>query len=204
MKIILLLLLIISNVSYASVTYDLTGGNLNYTGPWASNSPNVEATLTIINEVSQTLTDKQDILDFFNSSLFSVKMTTSSGLLSEMNNSNSSWEYMDEDITNVSQTLSINSNQICLQFNTPDYNSGVRLLLRGSSSNVGVVQFTQINNPSWMYQTYADFDYHAVNHWSDFKTYNSPFTFNAVPEPSALSLLAVGLGGLAMMRRRRS
>ena len=28
--------------------------------------------------------------------------------------------------------------------------------------------------------------------------------FNTVPEPSALSLLAVGLGGLAMMRRRRS
>jgi len=30
------------------------------------------------------------------------------------------------------------------------------------------------------------------------------FTATAVPEPSALSLLAVGLGGLAMMRRRRS
>ena len=29
-------------------------------------------------------------------------------------------------------------------------------------------------------------------------------TINAVPEPSALSLLAVGLGGLAVMRRRRS
>ena len=28
--------------------------------------------------------------------------------------------------------------------------------------------------------------------------------FNVVPEPSALSLLAVGLGGLAMLRRRRS
>jgi hypothetical protein len=29
-------------------------------------------------------------------------------------------------------------------------------------------------------------------------------TFGIVPEPSAVSLLAVGLGGLAMMRRRRS
>jgi len=29
-------------------------------------------------------------------------------------------------------------------------------------------------------------------------------TLNIVPEPSALSLLAIGLGGLAMMRRRRS
>ena len=30
------------------------------------------------------------------------------------------------------------------------------------------------------------------------------FRIAAVPEPSALSLLAFGLGGLAMMRRRRS
>ena len=30
------------------------------------------------------------------------------------------------------------------------------------------------------------------------------FRVAMVPEPSALSLLAVGLGGLAMMRRRRS
>ena len=32
----------------------------------------------------------------------------------------------------------------------------------------------------------------------------SGFTISTVPEPSALSLLAVGLGGLAMIRRRRS
>jgi formylglycine-generating enzyme required for sulfatase activity len=30
------------------------------------------------------------------------------------------------------------------------------------------------------------------------------FRIAMVPEPSALSLLAIGLGGLAMMRRRRS
>jgi hypothetical protein len=30
------------------------------------------------------------------------------------------------------------------------------------------------------------------------------FRVASVPEPSALSLLAIGLGGLAMMRRRRS
>jgi hypothetical protein len=33
---------------------------------------------------------------------------------------------------------------------------------------------------------------------------NGYFTLTAVPEPSAFSLLAVGLGGLAMIRRRRS
>jgi hypothetical protein len=34
--------------------------------------------------------------------------------------------------------------------------------------------------------------------------YNAGFRVAMVPEPSALSLLAIGLGGLAMMRRRRS
>ena len=35
-------------------------------------------------------------------------------------------------------------------------------------------------------------------------TPNVAITAGAVPEPSALSLLAIGLGGLAMMRRRRA
>jgi len=39
---------------------------------------------------------------------------------------------------------------------------------------------------------------------SAFQLENSQFTLQAIPEPSALSLLAVGLGGLAMMRRRQS
>jgi len=42
--------------------------------------------------------------------------------------------------------------------------------------------------------TYTSDNHHTV----------SNFSVTAVPEPSALSLLAVGLGGLAMMRRRRS
>lgn len=39
---------------------------------------------------------------------------------------------------------------------------------------------------------------------SDDFTFIAEVTFSGVPEPSALSLLAVGLGGLAMLRRRRS
>ena len=37
-----------------------------------------------------------------------------------------------------------------------------------------------------------------------FQLESSQFTLQAIPEPSALSLLAVGLGGMAMMRRRRA
>jgi hypothetical protein len=49
--------------------------------------------------------------------------------------------------------------------------------------------------------------------WDDMRIYDRAlsstevsnlYTKESVPEPSALSLLAVGLGGLAMMRRRRS
>ena len=39
---------------------------------------------------------------------------------------------------------------------------------------------------------------------SDDFTFIAEVTFSGVPEPSALSLLAVGLGGLAIIRRRRS
>ena len=41
--------------------------------------------------------------------------------------------------------------------------------------------------------------------YSEFPNYSPPgFRFTTVPEPSALSLLAIGLSGLAMMLRRRS
>jgi hypothetical protein len=39
---------------------------------------------------------------------------------------------------------------------------------------------------------------------SAFQLDNSQFALQAIPEPSALSLLAIGLGGLAVMRRPRS
>lgn len=39
---------------------------------------------------------------------------------------------------------------------------------------------------------------------SSFKLANSQFELQVIPEPSSLSLLAIGLGGLAMIRRRRS
>jgi len=36
------------------------------------------------------------------------------------------------------------------------------------------------------------------------RNYNVGFRIAMVPEPSALSLLAIGLGGLAIIRHRRS
>jgi hypothetical protein len=46
-----------------------------------------------------------------------------------------------------------------------------------------------------------------VRRWSTSKSFYSgseAISFTLIPEPSALSLLAIGLGGWAMMRRRRS
>ena len=48
--------------------------------------------------------------------------------------------------------------------------------------------------------------YEYVRRWSTSQSFYSgseAISFTLIPEPSALSLLAVGLGGLAMMRRRR-
>ena len=50
--------------------------------------------------------------------------------------------------------------------------------------------------------TYLDGDLTFITQ-AEFDTFTAP-TPAGVPEPSALSLLALGLGGLAMMRRRRS
>jgi hypothetical protein len=50
--------------------------------------------------------------------------------------------------------------------------------------------------------TYLDGDLTFITQ-SQFDTFSAPITAG-VPEPSALSLLAVGLGGWAMMRRRQS
>ena len=205
MKKILLLLLIISNISSASVTYDLTGGNLTYSSPYSS--LNVEATLSIIAEVSQTLTTQQEILSFFNSSLFSIKMTTSGGLLTEMNNSNTEWIFQNSGNI-LSTTLIVSPEKMTLVSNADD---GGEIVLRtnglnGTGASFGVAQFRTYNNTvnNLPGGNFIGFDYRAVNQGYEARTYGTPFVFNAVPEPSALSLIAVGLGGLAMMRRRRS
>ena len=206
MKKILLLLLIISNISSASVTYDLTGGNLTYSSPYSS--LNVEATLSIIAEVSQTLTTQQEILSFFNSSIFSIKMTTSEGLLTEMNNSNTEWIFQYEENI-LSTTLIVSPEKMTYISNAADDGGGIVLRtngLNGTGVSFGVAQFSTYNNTfnNLPGANFITFDYRAVNQGSEARTYGTPFVFNAVPEPSALSLLAVGLGGLAMMRRRRS
>ncbi len=49
--------------------------------------------------------------------------------------------------------------------------------------------------------------YEYVRRWSTSQSFYSgseAISFTLIPEPSALSLLAIGLSGLAMMRRRRS
>ena len=202
MKKIILLLLIISNISSASVTYDLTGGNLTYSSPYSSLT--VEATLSIIAEVSQTLTTQQEILSFFNSSTFSIKMITSEGLLTEMNNSNTEWIFQNGGNI-LSTTLIVSPEKMTLVSNADD---GGYIVLRTNGLDETGVSFGVVQFSSWFNTVYGggnsiNFNYRAVNNGSEART-DTPFVFNAVPEPSAFSLLAIGLGGLAMMRRRRS
>ena len=175
----LMLVLIISNVSYGSVTYDLTGGNLSYGGVWASSSPKVEASLSIITEISQTFTTQDDILAFFNSTPFLIKMNTSAGLLTEMNNENSEWSF--QKMGNINSTiLAVSPDKMTLLFDTDD-GSEIFLRLTGLNGNFGSVQFSQVNNVTDYNFIY--FGYNAVYYAEESRTYNTPFVFNAVPEP---------------------
>jgi formylglycine-generating enzyme len=75
----------------------------------------------------------------------------------------------------------------------------------GTSDTVGEVR--QLRGGSW-----GNDSFYSSSLVSGFRGLDSPtdakinvgFRVAMVPEPSALSLLAIGLGGLAMMRRRRS
>jgi len=67
-------------------------------------------------------------------------------------------------------------------------------------SNGGIVMRQTYVDGQPVIGAYADTPYRA---WG-FGGGEMTFRLGSVPEPSALSLLAVGLGGLAMLRRRRS
>ena len=62
------------------------------------------------------------------------------------------------------------------------------------------------NSLSWHSETYFGMidDIRIYNRALSSNEVSTLYATESVPEPSALSLLAIGLGGLAMMRRRRS
>jgi len=59
-------------------------------------------------------------------------------------------------------------------------------------------------SPSTVINKIGFYTYGGASQPYEVDTYYDSFNIVAVPEPSAISLLEVGLGGLAMMRRRRS
>jgi len=70
--------------------------------------------------------------------------------------------------------------------NSPDYSWKTDVIYFTATSDVEVLSVGGASGPLWV------------------EVDNVSVTVAAVPEPSALSLLAVGLGGLAVIRRRRS
>jgi len=69
--------------------------------------------------------------------------------------------------------------------------------MNGVSSNPGgTIEITMDSGSAQISQV-------GVSVVKDGTLYQKVFAF-AIPEPSAISLLAVGLGGLAVMRRRRA
>jgi hypothetical protein len=70
------------------------------------------------------------------------------------------------------------------------------------SINFVVIGETDLSNTSEQIPVFHQTHFYNGNGSMDFSKVS--IIASSVPEPSALSLLAVGLGGLAMMRRRRS
>ena len=96
----------------------------------------------------------------------------------------------------------------------PDYSFSF-VAMQELSYQMAIVSSASAESWTQAYQGY-NLEYHEtpggmwvgeyVRRWSTSQSFYSgseAISFTLIPEPSALSLLAVGLGGLAMMRRRR-
>ena len=75
-------------------------------------------------------------------------------------------------------------------------------------TNDSVLEDRQVRGGAWANDNgvlISEFMFGFAPSWDNYGNFNDfGFRVAMVPEPSALSLLAVGLGGLAMMRRRRN
>jgi len=172
--------LLVPQPTEASATYDLAGKNLTFSGPWGyygglnhGEYGEVQATLKITDSSSRNYSSKEDIITFFNSSEYVVRFIGANGILTELNNSNSTWNlitYGEESST--SGLLSVNQDHLNLNLYASDPNSSIGLTLQGP----GIAQFTAGYNYTW-----KGFYYSAVNQASEFKTNSSNFTFISMP-----------------------
>jgi hypothetical protein len=146
------------------------------------------------------------------SSIDSVAWTSTSSLLSQTPNSSSFFIYSYDDVNALRAPddawnvrlyqgpSATSANLFAILGSTESYKTSNPYswsLMNGVSANPGgTIEITMDSGSAQISQV-------GVSVAKDGTLYQKVFAF-AIPEPSALSLFAIGLGGLAMMRRRRS
>lgn len=178
--------------SKASITYDLAGPNLVFSGPWGyfggynnNQYGEISAIITLPDsELNKTYTSIEEIQNLFNTAEYHVKFIGMNGILFEMNNLNSFWSYSVNG--NATASLSVKTDSMTLEFSGSDLWSGVGLNLIGSG---GGANFSQYNNQDGS-TTYRAFQCNAVNQATRTLTNNTALVFSSIPLQSYRNTLS--------------
>lgn len=168
----------------ARSTYDLAAFPFSYMGTHL-------ATAKLTTNVSGSFSDELAIENIFNSASYEATLSGPSGVLTQLDNTNSAWDLMLSGAAIAA--LTIDPTKITLRFATPFEYTGAALLLRSADLR-SVLQYRQENNVSDY--SFAHFSFNAVSSASWSTDYGTTFIFPAispVPEPSEATLLSIGL-----------
>lgn len=190
-----------------AATYDLTA--FSFTSPEGSQ---VEGTLTTSEPVvGQTiLTSEAEIESFFNSAIYSITIRDNNGDIVAVIDDTNSQGWNLTATGDVSAALTIEPEQLTLDYSTPLETTEIDLAVRGPEISIdgnplGFSQFifSQQNNVSDRTQILADA--FAINFADSLLEYDSAFLIPAVPEPASrlLVMIAIGLCSVAMRRPRQ-
>lgn len=168
----------------AQSTYDLAAFPFSYMGAHL-------ATAKLTTNVSGSFSDELAIENIFNSASYEATLAGPSGVLTQLDNTNSAWDFMFSGAAVAA--LTIDPAQMTLSFATPVEYTGAALLLQSTDLR-SVLQYRQENNVSDY--SFAQFGFNAVSTASWSTDYGTTFIFPAIspiPEPSEAALLSIGL-----------
>lgn len=178
----------------AQPTYDLGAFPFSYMGA-------TQATATLSTSASGIFTDELAIENILNSASYEATLSGPSGVLTHLDNSNSSWDLMFSGP--AAATLTITPALMTLSFSTPLEFTGAALILRSNDLR-SVLQYRQENNV--FDYNFADFRFDAMFGGGWPTSYETTFVFPAaasVSEPSVAALLSIGLLGTLIGHRSR-
>lgn len=189
----------LSALSLAANATTFNGANYSFSF-MGTNAVDVAITTNQVGSFS----DGASIAQFFNNASFEATLHSESGVLTSLNNSNSTWSVSFSEFGNPSAALQATSSGLTLMLNASQEFTSARLLLR-SNDGLSVLQYAQDNNISD--NAYVNFSFNAMFMANAKQTLGQSFTFGAVaapvPEPTPQILLGIGLAVLAIQASRR-